>query len=81
MQISDLFRGLGEETFGKIVRGISIGKLKTYQIYEGFKIASMADVGRPLHRLAACGSDLLDDGDQRLLTAGAQHHEGTAFGE
>ena len=38
MQISDLFRGLGEETFGKIVRGISIGKLKTYQIYEGFKV-------------------------------------------
>ena len=38
MQISDLYRGLGEETFGKIVRGISIGKLKTYQIYEGFKV-------------------------------------------
>src|ERR1700679_1465382 len=38
MQISDMFRGLGEETFGKIVRGISIGKLKTYQIYEGFKV-------------------------------------------
>jgi len=38
MQISDLFRGLGEETFGKIIRGISIGKLKTYQIYEGFKV-------------------------------------------
>jgi len=38
MQISELYRGLGEETFGKIVRGISIGKLKTYQIYEGFKV-------------------------------------------
>src|ERR1700693_2781607 len=38
MQISDLYRGLGEEEFGKIVRGISIGKLKTYQIYEGFKV-------------------------------------------
>lgn len=38
MRISDLYRGLGEEAFGKIVRGISIGKLKTYQIYEGFKI-------------------------------------------
>lgn len=38
MQISDLYRGLGEETFAKIVRGISIGKLKTYQIYEGFKV-------------------------------------------
>jgi hypothetical protein len=38
MQISDLYRGLGEEAFGKIIRGISIGKLKTYQIYEGFKV-------------------------------------------
>jgi hypothetical protein len=38
MQISDMYRGLGEETFAKIVRGISIGKLKTYQIYEGFKV-------------------------------------------
>jgi hypothetical protein len=38
MLISDVYRGLGEETFGKLVRGISIGKLKTYQIYEGFKV-------------------------------------------
>jgi hypothetical protein len=38
MQISDLYRGLGEETFAKIVRGISIGKLKTYRIYENFKV-------------------------------------------
>ncbi len=38
MQISDLYRGLGEEAFAKIVRGISIGKLKTFQIYEGFKV-------------------------------------------
>jgi hypothetical protein len=38
MLISDLYRGLGEENFAKLVRGISIGKLKTYQIYEGFKV-------------------------------------------
>jgi hypothetical protein len=38
MQISDVYRGLGEENFAKLVRGISIGKLKTYQIYEGFKV-------------------------------------------
>jgi hypothetical protein len=38
MQISELYRGLGEEAFGKIVRGISIGKLKSYRIYEGFKV-------------------------------------------
>lgn len=38
MLISDVYRGLGEDNFEKLVRGISIGKLKTYQIYEGFKV-------------------------------------------
>ena len=38
MQISDVYLGMGEEAFGQMVRSISIGKLKTYQIYEGFKV-------------------------------------------
>lgn len=38
MQISDVYLGLGQEAFGQLIRGISIGKLKTYQIYEGFKV-------------------------------------------
>ncbi len=38
MQISDVYLGLGQEAFGSLIRGISIGKLKTYQIYEGFKV-------------------------------------------
>jgi len=38
MQISDVYRGLGPEAFGLLIRGVSIGKLKTYQIYEGFKV-------------------------------------------
>ena len=38
MQISDLYLGLGEDAFGRLIRGISIGKLRTYQIYEGFKV-------------------------------------------
>jgi len=38
MEISELYRGLGEEGFAQLVRGISIGKLRTYQIYEGFKV-------------------------------------------
>src|ERR1700690_1588184 len=38
MEISDLYRGLGEEGFAQLLRGISIGKLRTYQIYEGFKV-------------------------------------------
>jgi hypothetical protein len=38
MLISDVYVGLGEETFAQLIRGISIGKLRTYQIYEGFKV-------------------------------------------
>src|SRR5579863_4037082 len=38
MQISDVYLGLGEEVFAQLIRGISIGKLRTFQIYEGFKV-------------------------------------------
>jgi hypothetical protein len=38
MRISGVFLDLDVEDFAKLVRGISIGKLKTYQIYEGFKV-------------------------------------------
>jgi len=37
MQISDLFVGLGEESFGATLRTVSIGKLKTYQLFERIK--------------------------------------------
>jgi hypothetical protein len=38
MQISEVYLGLGQDAFARLIRGISIGKLKTYQIYEGFKV-------------------------------------------
>ncbi|HEY1340028.1 MAG TPA: hypothetical protein VGF59_21090 [Bryobacteraceae bacterium] len=38
MHISDVYLSLGQEAFGELIRGISIGKLKTYQIYEPFKV-------------------------------------------
>jgi hypothetical protein len=38
MHIADVYRAVGAEGFAQLVRGISIGKLKTYQIYEGFKV-------------------------------------------
>src|SRR3954471_13492772 len=38
MEISEVYRSLGQEGFAHLIRGISIGKLKTYQIYEGFKV-------------------------------------------
>src|SRR5215475_9601333 len=37
MTISDVFLQLGEERLRQLVRQISIGKLRTYQLYERFK--------------------------------------------
>ena len=38
MQLSEVYLKLGESGFGQLIRGISIGKLRTYQVYEGFKV-------------------------------------------
>ncbi len=38
MQMCGVFEALGREIFHHLVRGISIGKLKTYQVYERFKV-------------------------------------------
>jgi hypothetical protein len=38
MEISDVYLDMGQEAFGQLIRGISIGKLRTFQIYEGFKV-------------------------------------------
>ena len=37
MQISQIFLGMGEESFAQLLRSISIGKLKTFQLYERLK--------------------------------------------
>lgn len=37
MQLSDIFLGLGEETFNGLMRSISMGKLKTYQLFDRLK--------------------------------------------
>jgi len=37
MQLAEIFIGLGQESFGPLLRGISIGKLKTYQLYDRMK--------------------------------------------
>jgi hypothetical protein len=38
MQLCGVFQALGQDVFRQLVRGISIGKLKTYQVYERFKL-------------------------------------------
>jgi len=38
MLLSDAFRSLGEDRFAKLLRSISFGKLRTFQLYERFKL-------------------------------------------
>ena len=38
MQMCGVFQALGADIFRHLVRGISIGKLKTYKVYERFKV-------------------------------------------
>lgn len=37
MQLPELFLGLGEDSFPELLRTISIGKLKTFQLYDRMK--------------------------------------------
>ncbi len=37
MRLSDVFLNLGEDRFSHLLRGISIGKLRTYQLFERLK--------------------------------------------
>jgi hypothetical protein len=37
MQLSDIFLGLGEDNFQQLMRSVSIGRLKTYQIFDRVK--------------------------------------------
>ena len=40
MQLTDVFVKLGESAFAQLLRGISIGRLRTYQLYDGFKASA-----------------------------------------
>ena len=37
MQLSEIFLGLGQPAFSQLLRAISIGKLKTYQLFDRIK--------------------------------------------
>lgn len=37
MQVQQIFLGLGESAFSELLRSISLGKLKTYQLFERMK--------------------------------------------
>jgi len=37
MQLCEIFLGLGQPNFAQVLRGVSIGKLKTYQLFDRMK--------------------------------------------
>ena len=79
MQISEVYLALGQDAFAQLIRGISIGKLKVYQIYEGFKVrAHLAKVNteslrkavpKLWERIAAGDEDFAKDLAQAILVS------------
>lgn len=66
MQLSGVMEALGEDVFRELVKGISIGKLKTYQVYERFKLRA---------RLPKLNSEALRKSEPKLwarITAGEE---------
>jgi hypothetical protein len=57
MQLCEVYQALGPDVFRQLIRGISIGKLKTYQVYERFKFRA---------RLAKLNSESLRKAEPKL---------------
>ena len=77
MQISELFIDLGQDGFNQLIRGISIGKLKTYQLYDALKARTRIPklnveglrkaTGRLWERVSGKDDDLSKDLAQAVL--------------
>jgi hypothetical protein len=74
MQLCDVYRKLGEEGFTQLVRGISMGKLKTYQLFDALKTrAHLAKVNTEHLRKAAPRLWVrIDEGDEEFAKDFAQ---------
>ena len=59
MQLSDVFLRLGQENFQQLIRSISLGRLRTFQMFEPFKLRLR------LHKL---NSETLRNAAPRLWT-------------
>lgn len=59
MQLSDVYLRLGQDNFQQLIRAISLGKLRTYQMFEPFKLRLR------LHKLS---SETLRNAAPRLWT-------------
>jgi hypothetical protein len=70
MQLSQVFLQLGEDSFGQLLRGVSMGKLKTYQLFERLK--TRCHLGKlnteNLRKAAPRLVERLKEGDEELAT-------------
>jgi hypothetical protein len=70
MQMCGVFQALGRDVFHQLIRGISIGKLKTYQIYERFKLrARLVKLNSESLRKAESGFwERIESGEEEFAT-------------
>ena len=66
MELCDVYLGMGQDAFERLVRSVSIGKLKTYQMYEGFKVRA---------HLPKVNTELLRKSVPRFWARLAEHEE------
>jgi hypothetical protein len=66
MQLTDVFLALGQDAFARLMGSVSIGKLKTYQVYERFKTRC---------HLAKLNTETLQKAVPRLWTRLAERDE------
>jgi hypothetical protein len=66
MQLSDIFLTLGKPAFEQLLRSVSIGKLKTFQLYERVKVR---------FHMNKLNSESLRNASNRLWTRITEHDE------
>lgn len=66
MLLSEIFLNLGEEDFSALARGVSMGKLRTYQMFESFKTRA---------RLTKLNAEALRKAIPRFWARLAEHDE------
>jgi hypothetical protein len=69
MQLSEIILGLDQTTFAQLLRNISIGKLKTYQLYDRMKTR---------FHIAKLNSENIRKAQPRLLARLGEHDEDLA---
>lgn len=74
MRLSEVYLGLGEENLHALLRGISLGRLRTYQLFERLKLRLRLNKlnAETLRRSALRVWPRLEEGDEELAAELAQ---------